>query len=80
MRSSEIKLDFFRKIDSLRGEKLREAYGILVNYLNSHEIDHWSELSEDEKASIEKGLSQIDKGMGKPHSEVMAKFIKKYSK
>ena len=50
MNAAEIKLDFFRKIDSLKGERLREAYGMILNYLNSTVTeDHWEKLSEGEK-------------------------------
>ena len=79
MNPAEIKLDFFRKIDSLKGERLREAYGMILNYLNSTAAeDHWEKLSEGEKKAIETGLSQIQAGKTKPHADVMSKFQKKY--
>ena len=81
MNAAEIKLDFFRKIDSLKGERLREAYGMILNYLNSTVTeDHWEKLSEGEKKAIETGLSQIQAGKTKPHADVMSKFQKRYGR
>ena len=40
------------------------------------QIDWWDEISEEEKKSIEKGIAQLDKGEGVPHSEVMKKYKK----
>lgn len=35
-------------------------------------------FSEVEKASIKKGIAQLDRGEGIPHKEVIAKYRKKY--
>ncbi|MEM9326470.1 MAG: hypothetical protein AAGA85_12465 [Bacteroidota bacterium] len=40
------------------------------------EADWWDAIDEDEKAEIEEGLSNADKGLVKPHAEVMAKYKK----
>ena len=40
MDASEIKIDLFRKLDTLRGQRLEEAYGLLLNFINGKsEID-----------------------------------------
>lgn len=40
------------------------------------EKDWWDELGTDEKAEIEEGLSQADRGEVVPHKEPMAKYKK----
>jgi predicted transcriptional regulator len=40
------------------------------------EKDWWDQLSAEEKAEIEEGLSQADRGEVVPHKEVMAKYKK----
>jgi predicted transcriptional regulator len=40
------------------------------------EKDWWDQLSKEEKAEIEEGLAQADKGELVPHKEVMAKYKK----
>lgn len=77
MNLAEIKLDLFRKIDSLKEDRLKEAYGVFLNYLNGTG-DHWAELSEGEKSSIEEGLAQIKAGKVTPHNEVMTGFRQRY--
>lgn len=39
--------------------------------------DFWDELSEDDKASIEKGLEQLARGERIPYEEVIGKIKKK---
>jgi hypothetical protein len=38
--------------------------------------DWWNEITEDQKKLVNKGLSQLDKGEGVPHKEVMKKYAK----
>ena len=80
MEASEIKLELFKKIDGLKGAKLKEVYGLLSNYLNSSKpLNFWDELDTAEKEAIEDGIAQLDRGEGIPHKEVMKKFRQKYS-
>ena len=44
------------------------------------ESDWWDEISPEERAEIEEGLDQADKGEVTPHEEVMAKYRKWLSK
>ena len=44
------------------------------------QTDWWDDLSEDAKASIEKGVDDVKKGKVKPHAEVMKKYQKWLSK
>lgn len=43
---------------------------------NEQEKDWWDQLSSEEKAEIEEGLAQADRGELTSHKEVMAKYKK----
>lgn len=47
---------------------------------NSEALDWWDEIHPNEKAEIEKGLAEADRGELIPHKEVMAKYEKWLSK
>ena len=47
---------------------------------NSEASDWWDEIDADEKAEIEQGLAEADRGELIPHKEVMAKYQKWLSK
>ena len=81
MTTTQIKSDLIKKIERLNSTHIQEVYGMLLNYLNSKKsFDNWNQLTENQKESIEEGLSQLDKGLGIRHKEVMTKYRKKYSK
>jgi len=40
--------------------------------------DWWDEISDEEKADIEDGLAQADRGEVFSHEEVMAKYRRRY--
>jgi thiamine pyrophosphate-dependent acetolactate synthase large subunit-like protein len=42
------------------------------------ETDWWDELSDEERASIQEGLDQLDRGEGIPHEKVMKEIKAKY--
>ncbi len=42
------------------------------------ETDWWDELSDEERASIQEGLDQLDRGEGIPHEKVMEEIKAKY--
>jgi hypothetical protein len=80
MNASDIKIDLFRKLDSLKGSRLEEAYGILLNFINSkNEIDEWQNLTKDQKDAIIFGVKQLDEGLGKDHKSVMSQMRKRYT-
>ena len=73
MKAVEIKIDLFRKIDSLKGKRLQEAYGMLLNYLNGKdEIDEWKSLTKEQQSALHHGVGQLDKGLGRNHEKVMS--------
>lgn len=53
--------------------QVKELLGITDN-------DWWHEISEAEKASIRKGIDQLEQGEGIPHEEVMKKVRERYFK
>lgn len=80
MNASDIKIDLFRKLDTLKGSRLEEAYGILLNFINSNnEINEWQNLTQEQKDAILLGIKQLDKGQGKDHKSVMSSVRKRYS-
>jgi len=80
MNSAEIKVDLVKKIDSLKGNRLEEAYGILLNYINGkNELDDWQSLSQKQQDSIRLGIKQLINGKGKEHKKVMSAIRERYT-
>jgi hypothetical protein len=53
MSSEELKLQIFRQVDALDASKLKEFYGLMLNYMNSSKgITEWMGVSESEKLGI----------------------------
>lgn len=80
MSIAELKLKIFRQIDGLDKANLEEAYGVLLNYLNSKEdINEWANLTKDQQKGIIEGIEQIENNEGIGHKEVIQKYKKKYN-
>lgn len=80
MNIAELKLKFFRQIDGLDRDKLEEAYGILLNYINSKDdLDEWSKLTAEQQKGIIDGIEQIENNQGIAHTEVLKKYRNKYN-
>jgi len=80
MSTEEIKLQIFRQIDALDASKLKEFYGVMLNFINSKkEDDAWGELSEDEQKGIHEAINELNIGKGIPHNQVMSRLRDKYS-
>lgn len=80
MNIAELKLKFFRQIDSLDKDNLEEAYGILLNYINSKDdLDEWSKLTTEQQKGIIDGIEQIENNQGIAHDEVLKKYKNKYN-
>jgi len=58
--------------------ELNDAETILefISLKNKTQADWWDQISDEERAEIEIGLAQADKGEFIPHEEVMAKYKK----
>lgn len=79
MNAAEIKLDLFRKLDSLKGSRLEEAYGMLLNYINGKsDIDEWQSLTLEQQEAIQMGIEQLDRGEGRNHLDVISNARNKY--
>jgi predicted transcriptional regulator len=79
MNSAEVKLDLFRKIDSLDNNDLEKIYARLVELLNEASTDVTS-LSPQVKAALDEALEASQAGKLLSHEEVMQKTREKYSR
>jgi hypothetical protein len=80
MNIAELKLKFFRQIDGLDKDKLEEAYGVLLNYINSKDdLDEWNNLTAEQQKGIIDSIEQIENNQGISHNEVMKKYKNKYN-
>jgi len=80
MSTEEIKLQIFRQVDALDASKLKEFYGVMLNFVNSKKEDYtWGELSEAEKKGIQYAIDELNAGKGIPHNQVMSRLRDKYS-
>lgn len=79
MNSAEIKIDLFRKLDSLKENQLEEAYGMLLNYINGKKkLEDWQDLTQEQQDGIKLGIKQLDNGEGREHKKVMSDIRKRY--
>ena len=79
MNTAEIKIDLFRKLDSLKGRSLHEAYGLLLNYINSnYALDEWANLTIEQQDAIKLAVKQLDNSEGRKHNTIISDFRDKY--
>ena len=79
MDSAEIKVDLFRKLEALNSTSLEEAYGILLNFINTKtSTDDWTKLTTKQQDAIKIGLQQLDNNEGVKHQDVMDRAKNKY--
>lgn len=64
------KLSLINWISSLKDEGLLKR----IDSIRSEESNWWEQISNEERAEIELGLSQLDKGEYIPHEQVMKKY------
>ena len=75
MNISELKLQLFKKVDSLDKSRLEELYGLVINYINvQKDISDWEKLTDKQKQGIVDAIDEIDSGKGIPHYEVISKI------
>ena len=75
MTPSELKLDLFRKLDSLDNVKVRKLYGTLLNLFSENETyEEWESLSNQDQQKILDSEKRYFQGKYKKHSEVMSKI------
>ncbi len=79
MTTSELKLIFFRQIDSLDKNRLEEFYGVFLNFFNGQaDTFDWDKLTTEQKQGIDSALEDINAGKVIPHDKVMSEIQKKY--
>ena len=76
MNSSQIKLELFRRIDSLDNSALAKLYEYVISP-TKESADFWEELSPAQKADIEAGLKDLGEGKKKDIRKVLEKYKKK---
>lgn len=77
MSIEEIKLQIFRQVDALDATKLKEFYGIMLNYVNSkRDTDEWIGVTSSEKQGIIDAIEELNDGKGIPHNQVIERLRK----
>lgn len=80
MNIAELKLKLFRQIDSLDKEKVEEAYGVLLNFINSKDdLDEWNKLTIEQQKGIIDSIEQLENNQGISHNKVLKKYKEKYN-
>ena len=72
----DIQAEKLRLIEWLAGLNDAETLNEFITLKKRKEVDWWDEISVEEKAEIEEGLAQADRGDVVPHKEVMEKYKK----
>ena len=75
MRTAELKLELFRKIDSLSDEELKHVYEELLSVLGSR---HPYQLTAEENSAIDEALSVSDLNLPIETDDVKAEGGQKY--
>jgi len=79
MSTEELKLQIFRQVDTMDRSKLKEFYGVMLNYLNSNkDTAEWIGVSSVEKHGIEEALKEINDGKAIDNEQVMVNMKNKY--
>jgi predicted transcriptional regulator len=72
MNTAEIKLELFRRIDSLKGKALEDAYQHMLSFLNK------SDVNPELQSGIERALKDVEEGRVSSHEDVTKRMKKKY--
>jgi hypothetical protein len=77
MSTAELKLSLHELIEGTTDNSVLEAVFTLLSKVNSNDEDDWySNLSDEAKASIERGLDDVKNKRFVPYSEIKAKANK----
>ena len=80
MKTADLKIEIFRKVDALDASKLQEFYGLMLNFINSkRDTDEWIGVTESEKNGIESAITELEAGKGISHATIMQNFRTKYA-
>ena len=72
----ELRTDLHNMIDKITDSKVLNAVKTLLSEKASEQVDWWDTISDEERAEINQGLAEADRGEIIPHEEVMAKYKK----
>jgi hypothetical protein len=78
MNTADLKIKIFREVDALDAKKLKELYGVLLNFINSNTTEDWEKLSFTEKTGVNDAITEVNEGKGIYHTKVMDKYRKLY--
>ena len=64
------KYDLIQALVHLKDLSLLQKLETVINSHQAASGDWWNEISDEEKAGIEEGIAQLERGEGIPHEEV----------
>ena len=72
----DLRTDLHNMIDKITDSSVLNAVKTLLSDRSTTQADWWDTISENERAEIEQGLAEAERGEVVPHEEVMAKYKK----
>ncbi|MEE4177070.1 MAG: hypothetical protein V2I46_06120 [Bacteroides sp.] len=73
MNAADLKSDLYRLIENIDDVDVLEAVKVLLSSRLPRN-DLWNEISEGERAEIDEGLKQADRGETKTTEEILSKY------
>lgn len=72
----ELRSDLHNMIDNITDSNILIAVKTLLSGKTATQTDWWDIINDEERAEIEQGLAEADRGETISHEEVMAKYKK----
>ena len=72
----ELRTDLHNMIDKITDSNILNALKIILSSKSLSQADWWETISDEERAEIEQGLKEAEKGELVSHEEVMTKYKK----
>jgi predicted transcriptional regulator len=72
----ELRTDLHNMIDKITESEVLNAVKTLLKGKTARQDDWWNTISDEERAEIEEGVSEADRGEVISHEEVMEKYSK----
>ncbi len=72
----ELRTDLHNMIDKISDSNILNAVKTLLSGKADTQADWWDTITAEERAEIEQGLAEADRGDVTPHEDVMAKYKK----
>jgi predicted transcriptional regulator len=74
-----LKSEIYQMLDQLDEQGLNEVNEMVTAYLKqTDEEEQWDTLSDEDKAAIDEGLQQLERGEYYTHEEVMERIHRKF--